>query len=36
VIDALSPWGIRHLDMPMTPEKVWSAISASLIQSDPV
>jgi carbon-monoxide dehydrogenase large subunit len=29
VIDALSPWGIRHLDMPMTPEKVWSAISTA-------
>jgi len=29
VIDALVPWGIRHLDMPMTPEKVWAAIQAS-------
>jgi len=29
VIDALSPWGIRHLDMPMTPEKVWSAITTA-------
>jgi carbon-monoxide dehydrogenase large subunit len=29
VVDALSPWGIRHLDMPMTPEKVWSAISTA-------
>jgi carbon-monoxide dehydrogenase large subunit len=26
VIDALSPFGIRHLDMPLTPEKIWSAI----------
>jgi len=26
VIDALAPWGIRHLDIPMTPEKVWRAI----------
>jgi len=27
VVDALSPFGIRHLDMPMTPQKVWRAIS---------
>jgi carbon-monoxide dehydrogenase large subunit len=26
VIDALSPFGIRHLDLPLTPEKVWKAI----------
>lgn len=26
VIDALSPYGVRHLDMPLTPEKVWRAI----------
>ncbi|HUR38642.1 MAG TPA: molybdopterin cofactor-binding domain-containing protein, partial [Planctomycetota bacterium] len=26
VIDALSPLGVRHLDMPFTPEKVWRAI----------
>jgi CO/xanthine dehydrogenase Mo-binding subunit len=26
VIDALSPWGIRHLDLPFTPETVWRAI----------
>ena len=26
VIDALSPLGIRHLDMPLTAEKVWRAI----------
>jgi carbon-monoxide dehydrogenase large subunit len=26
VIDALSPLGIRHLDMPFTAEKVWRAI----------
>ena len=29
VVDALAPYGIRHLDMPMTPEKVWAAIDAS-------
>ena len=26
VVDALSPLGIRHLDLPFTPEKVWRAI----------
>jgi carbon-monoxide dehydrogenase large subunit len=26
VIDALSPLGIRHLDMPLTPEKIWRAM----------
>ncbi len=26
VIDALSPLGVKHLDMPLTPERVWRAI----------
>jgi carbon-monoxide dehydrogenase large subunit len=26
VMDALAPLGIRHLDMPLTPERVWRAI----------
>ena len=26
VIDALEPWGITHLDIPMTPPRVWQAI----------
>jgi carbon-monoxide dehydrogenase large subunit len=26
VIDALSPFGVDHLDMPLTPEKVWRAV----------
>jgi len=26
VNDALAPLGVRHLDMPMTPERVWTAI----------
>ena len=29
VIDALSHFGIRHLDMPLTPERVWRAIDAA-------
>jgi aerobic carbon-monoxide dehydrogenase large subunit len=27
VVDALSPLGIRHLDIPFTPERVWRAIN---------
>jgi aerobic carbon-monoxide dehydrogenase large subunit len=26
VVDALSPFGIRHMEMPMTPERVWRTI----------
>ena len=26
VLDALAPLGVRHLDMPATPEQVWRAI----------
>jgi carbon-monoxide dehydrogenase large subunit len=28
VMDALYPLGIRHLDLPLTPQKVWKAIHA--------
>jgi carbon-monoxide dehydrogenase large subunit len=27
VVDALAPLGVRHLDMPLTPEKVWKAMT---------
>jgi carbon-monoxide dehydrogenase large subunit len=26
VVDALAPFGVTHLDMPLTPEKVWRAL----------
>jgi len=26
VLDALSPLGVTHIDMPVTPERVWQAI----------
>jgi len=29
VIDALSHLGIRHLDMPLSPERIWAAIEAA-------
>jgi len=27
IADALSEFGIRHIDMPVTPEKVWRAMN---------
>ena len=29
VVDALSPLGIRHLDMPYTPQTVWRAMQSA-------
>ena len=29
VVDALSPFGVTHIDMPATPERVWRAIGAA-------
>jgi aerobic carbon-monoxide dehydrogenase large subunit len=29
VIDALAPYGVKHLDLPFTPERVWRAIRSS-------
>jgi carbon-monoxide dehydrogenase large subunit len=26
VVDALRPLGVRHLDMPLRPERIWQAI----------
>ncbi len=31
VIDALAPLGIRHIDMPLTPQKVWAAMEAARV-----
>jgi carbon-monoxide dehydrogenase large subunit len=27
VVDALSPLGVTHIDMPMTPEKIWKLVN---------
>jgi len=32
-IDALRPLGIRHLDMPFTPARLWSAIREARAKS---
>jgi carbon-monoxide dehydrogenase large subunit len=26
VMDALAPVGVRHIDTPLTPEKIWQAL----------
>lgn len=28
-LDALRPWGVHHLDLPLTPERVWAALHGS-------
>ena len=28
VVDALQPYGVKHIDMPATPLRVWEAIQA--------
>jgi carbon-monoxide dehydrogenase large subunit len=30
LVDALAELGIRHIDMPATPERVWRAMRSSL------
>lgn len=35
VIDALTPFGIRHLDVPLWPEKIWRAIHRNRPPSHP-
>ena len=32
VIDALSEYGIRHLEMPMTPARIWQAIETAKVK----
>jgi carbon-monoxide dehydrogenase large subunit len=34
VLDALTPLGVTHLDMPLFPERVWSAINAAAARRD--
>ena len=29
VVDALAPLGVEHIDMPVTPERLWQAIRAA-------
>jgi carbon-monoxide dehydrogenase large subunit len=34
VVDALSPYGITHLDPPFTPQRVWDAIRSRTVRGD--
>ncbi|WP_197320740.1 aerobic carbon-monoxide dehydrogenase large subunit [Saccharomonospora sp. NB11] len=34
VVDALAPYGVRHLDMPMTPAVVWRAMQGRPLRTD--
>ncbi|MDA8437018.1 MAG: aerobic carbon-monoxide dehydrogenase large subunit [Actinomycetales bacterium] len=34
VIDAISPFGVRHADMPLTPANVWRAIQGRNVRTD--
>jgi carbon-monoxide dehydrogenase large subunit len=29
IVDALSDYGVRHIEMPATPERVWQAIQSA-------
>jgi len=29
IVDALSDFGVKHIEMPATPQRVWQAIEAS-------
>jgi carbon-monoxide dehydrogenase large subunit len=29
IVNALSPYGIAHFDMPATPQRIWQAIQAA-------
>jgi aerobic carbon-monoxide dehydrogenase large subunit len=33
VVDALSPLGVRHVDMPLTPEKLWRTVAEARTSS---
>jgi carbon-monoxide dehydrogenase large subunit len=33
VMNALAPFGVRHIDMPATPSRIWDAIQAAEAQS---
>ncbi|MBV9376925.1 MAG: hypothetical protein JO320_18030, partial [Alphaproteobacteria bacterium] len=34
IVDALSGFGIEHIELPATPERIWKAIQISRRQSD--
>ena len=34
VMDALTPYGVRHADMPLTPANVWMATQGTPVRTD--
>ena len=36
VLDALAPYGITHLDMPLTPPEIWKVIQEAQARSEQV
>jgi aerobic carbon-monoxide dehydrogenase large subunit len=34
VVDALAPFGVSHIDMPLTPASVWRAIQGRPLRPD--
>ena len=34
VLDALHPLGVEHIDMPLTPVRIWNAINAALHENN--
>jgi aerobic carbon-monoxide dehydrogenase large subunit len=34
IVDALSVYGIRHIEMPATPERIWRAITGSVLPAE--
>jgi carbon-monoxide dehydrogenase large subunit len=35
VVDALTPLGVKHIDMPLRPRRVWEAIQDAAGHRDP-
>jgi carbon-monoxide dehydrogenase large subunit len=35
VVDALAPFGVKHIDMPLTPEKLWRVMNQNQPQNQP-
>jgi carbon-monoxide dehydrogenase large subunit len=33
VVDALSPYGVRHVDMPMTPDRIWTVLRENGVEA---
>ena len=34
VMDALTPYGVRHADMPLTPANVWMVMQGKPVRTD--